>query len=820
MSLQIPLEKRKPLDVIDLPAQTSGTYVVLDGQGREYARMPADGNARAVISGALGSHQILLLDADGRLQDSAAIRVDCRTELKEDSGVYEKLFVAIFDTMDLWGEGDHAVRIKGKRYNYFVSWLRDHVHTLKGMKYFTDDIKSGIELYADYQREDGMIWDKVKKMSSSERQDWRDHEFAEGDFIRKIPGNPNRRFQRIPVENDVEYLFIEGLYYTWKACGDDDWMAGLLDNAILAVRYAVSDPYRWSEKYGLLKRGYTIDTWDFQHKEDIERSGTAMRVDLKKTIFGVMFGDTTGMVASSRYLAEMLKVAGREDEAPEFEKLADVMKERLDALAWNGRFYTHHVSEQPDVVRDVGGTDEKEQVCQSNAYSLNRGLTHEQCQAIIQTYKDLGKNLPKGSPGEFYAIYPPFLNGFKLAPGQYMNAGVTTICAGELAHGAFENGHEGYGAGILKRVAEWAEEFGGHLNCCLTGMHPEKPRRSFTKVSLSDVANVDLHGDGAEGVIGWTGEDTNDMSEMPVGDQVFCDIPFAVTDPAANGRRAVLGISSNPDYKRAEYVPVNGKAKSVYFLHCCSGGRGLVGQFDVHYQDGSRTRQYVHSGSEVESWFMPGPDIAFGGKYLRSGNRRLAWWGANRKFKNVGVFAYGWNNPHPEKAIESIEFTAAETNIKWFILGLTLCDAPVYFEMPSLASSHGIPDNWGAAAVLYGLIEGLAGVYSDHPGFATAKLAPRWAVSESKNVECSTVLPASEGYVRYRYKRADDSIRIQVATNAEKTRCEVLLPAGRDVSTLKVDGADMPFEMQKVEDSAYCCFDVAGVGAKEIEVGM
>jgi len=63
---------------------------------------------------------------------------------------------------------------KGKIYKYFVSWLRDHVHTLKGMKYFCDD--NTIE------------------------------------------------FKRIPVENDVEYLFIEGIYYTWKATGDDLWM--------------------------------------------------------------------------------------------------------------------------------------------------------------------------------------------------------------------------------------------------------------------------------------------------------------------------------------------------------------------------------------------------------------------------------------------------------------------------------------------------------------------------------------------------------------------------------------------------------------------
>ncbi len=54
-------------------------------------------------------------------------------------------------------------------------------------------------------------------------------------------------FTRVPIENDVEYLYLEGIYYTWKATGDDEWMKGLLDNAIKAYNYSVTDKYRWSE---------------------------------------------------------------------------------------------------------------------------------------------------------------------------------------------------------------------------------------------------------------------------------------------------------------------------------------------------------------------------------------------------------------------------------------------------------------------------------------------------------------------------------------------------------------------------------------------
>ena len=54
--------------------------------------------------------------------------------------------------------------------------------------------------------------------------------------------------------------FLEALYLVWKTTGDDAWMREHLDRALHAVRYSTSDPYRWSKKFGLLKRGLTIDT--------------------------------------------------------------------------------------------------------------------------------------------------------------------------------------------------------------------------------------------------------------------------------------------------------------------------------------------------------------------------------------------------------------------------------------------------------------------------------------------------------------------------------------------------------------------------------
>ena len=86
----------------------------------------------------------------------------------------------------------------------------------------------------------------------------------------------------MPVEADVEYLFVEGVYFAWKSTANDAWMGRQLDAAVRAMDYSFTDRARFSTKYGLVKRGYTIDTWDFQVERRVPpaifpRWGTLLR---------------------------------------------------------------------------------------------------------------------------------------------------------------------------------------------------------------------------------------------------------------------------------------------------------------------------------------------------------------------------------------------------------------------------------------------------------------------------------------------------------------------------------------------------------------
>jgi len=803
-----PSEFFEPLDEVTAAfdsAPVGAELVVLDAAHREYVRLPADGGqVTFTVAGALGKHAAVLFDSGGRELDRAVFTVDCRTHVSEEGGWCEELLDVLDYTMNRAGAQKMA-RVDGKTYSFFVRWLRDHVHTLKGNKYLQAGLKSGIELYLDTQCENGMVWDNVQ--AREPRPNYWEFHFKD-EFLRRV-SNGRWELKRIPVEADVEYLLVEGIYYTWKASGDTGWMEAALPKAARALRYCMSDRYRWSEKFRLVKRGYTIDTWDFLVAEDAAIYGHPMVVG-PKTPFGIMHGDNTGLIAACRQMAEMLRAVGRDRDAEDYLDMARQLKECLDRVAWNGRFYRHRVPEGEER-RDLG-VDESEQISLSNTYALNRGIDHEQCVAIIRQYQALRERLPHGSPGEWYAIWPPFGKGFDrhCAPGEYMNGGVLTIAAGELAHGAFEHGFEDYGVDILRRVLELARSQDGYLPCTWKGFLPEPPKRSFTPLDLRSQANVDFHGETPGR--GWTMESPdNDLRNMPTGRQTFCGVPFDVIDPAQNDRRACVALSrAGEPFVESAVLDVGGQAAgSIYFLHAASRTGDVAGDYTVRYTDGTCQSVYLRMEQEITGWWMP-HDTPLA---------RLAWWGPNGAFTNVGVVAYGWQNPRPDRPIAAIEMNAPKQSGILLVLAVTLSSGPVYFEPSPI--SYGIPDNWGAAAVLYALIEGLAGVVDRGLCFDVAQLSPRWPAAGAESASVTVKYPESAGYAAYRYRHDGAARRIElvVTGSGELFQCHVLLPAGATgARRVTCGGQTVPFRNGRTEGSGYVDFELRPKGAARVTI--
>ena len=440
-----------------------------------------------------------------------------------------------------------------------------------------------VDLFGAAQRQDGMIWSFAFPDPSPAHQY---HYWAYKDQGYAI-SDGGVLFARQPVENHNEANFVDTLHLAWKAEGDDAWMASHLEQAKKALDYSVSDKARWSEKYQLLKRGYTIDSWDFQPADKYLvpfRMGDRQQIDPERTKFVIFFGDNTAYAHACDQLVEMLERTGRTADATVYRERAAGIRRRIDALAWNGRYYSHHVEEDETVVRDLG-VDEKTQLAMSNLYSLNRGVTEVQAASILRAYQELRKHLPNRAPGEWYSAYPPYERGFggDSERWQYMNAGAHAHAAGELARGAFEHGFETYGADTLVRLRDLANRNGGKLAFAYTGAYdPAPPEPEYVPVDIARYANMDIAGESKDGVPGWMfHSDGNDMRNLPTGEQVFAGIPFRIPDPATNGRRVAIGVSAaNKGLPARAVLPIGKVAKVVYLLHAAesTGGANISGR--------------------------------------------------------------------------------------------------------------------------------------------------------------------------------------------------------------------------------------------------
>ncbi|MFW5728654.1 MAG: hypothetical protein ACOCYG_03240, partial [Spirochaetota bacterium] len=579
-----------------------------------------------------------------------------------------------------------------------------------------------------------------------------------------------------------------------------------------------------SEKFQLLRRPYTIDAWDFTSDYDAAiTNGDFMDADLEKTTFGVMHGDSTGMADACRRLAVMLRFVDRGDEADEADRFADHLLRRVGEVAWNGEFFTHHVSEDPSFTRDFG-VDESAQVSLSNACALNRGISHEKAVSILKTYQRIRKEMPDSSGGEFYMIYPPYERGFHIPKWEYANGGVLPLIAGEIAAGALEHGFEEYGLDVLDRVVAKTDEADlDMIPWGFRGAVAPEPERTFSSVDLRAVANADITCE--EGQDGFLGVPGLDIRELGSGVFELDRIPYTILDSAGAGAEnpggACVRLAYNtPGFADRARIEIGRKAESIYFLYTTYGAKGQIGDIDIHYGDGTVARRSVELGVNIASFWAPvRPDRQDRMPCFRT---VISWRGKCPGFWNVGLTSHGLDNPHPEKEIDFIELISVGEGKKWIVLSMTTSDAPVYFK-PDIVG-HGVNIARSAGSLLMALVEGVAGVRDDGANMSRVRIAPRWAAAGIGRSRVCIAYAEGGGYTAYSYEQSDEGLTLEIASTGDKRRIELLLPAGREVESIMVSESgdasqaglaaeSVPFEIVEREESRYACFESNSLSA-------
>lgn len=335
--------------------------------------------------------------------------------------------------------------VDGQPYMAHPKWVRDHVHEMKGYKHWENDLREYLGFIIEHQHPDGYFYEMVQI-------DGEYHTTLMPERCMLHLPQSGLTFVRLEVEADIEYLMVEGAVTAYQATGDEEWMRRMLPRLERAIDYCTSDPKRWDKAHGLVKRGFTVDTWDFMN--------TDVNVDIRylteDTPMSIMHGDNSGVYQAMRQLAWCRRRFGDEERAAEWDARAERLRENMFRWLWNGRFFIHQLH-----LGHAGADEhENERLSLSNGYDINRGVTGtEQSRAIIGEY--LRRKESSGCFAEWFSIDPPYYPDFNGHPANtYVNGSISPFTAGELAKAAFRSGYEEYGWDIVCRCMDMMERDG------------------------------------------------------------------------------------------------------------------------------------------------------------------------------------------------------------------------------------------------------------------------------------------------------------------------------------------------------------------------
>jgi hypothetical protein len=183
--------------------------------------------------------------------------------------------------------------------------------------------------------------------------------------------------------------------------------------------------------------------------------------------------------------------------------------------------------------------------------------------------------------------------------------------------------------------------------------------RKYTNMGFADETAMDKKG-------GWLDQGSNaDLGSLPTGRQMFSNVPFQVIDPKANnGNSCIMLYSKIRDYfpDKIDNIPVGSKVGKLYFLHGSGyAGNEIIFKYIIKYNDNTFAEISVEGNRQISDWNDPQevPDA------------KIGWEGSTPAFKKIGLYVFKWQNPNPEKIIDSISITSMKNQSVAGIIAIT-----------------------------------------------------------------------------------------------------------------------------------------------------
>ena len=109
--------------------------------------------------------------------------------------------------------------------------------------------------------------------------------------------------------------------------------------------------------------------------------------------------------------------------------------------------------------------------------------------------------------------------------------------------------------------------------------------------------------------------------------------------------------------------------------------------------------------------------------------------------------------------------------------------------------------------MLYGLVEGLAGVQDKTKQFESISLSPRWSAANITEAEIGVGYECSGAAVSYSYTETANGVQLSINAKKSAANIQQLLPTGATVASISNGNANLDFKEIQIEQSRYVAFE-------------
>ena len=165
----------------------------------------------------------------------------------------------------------------------------------------------------------------------------------------------------------------------------------------------------------------------------------------------------------------------------------------------------------------------------------------------------------------------------------------------------------------------------------------------------------------------------DDLAELPVGVQELDGVRFDIRGLVQLSGR-VWKQRGCPFPEKVEGIPVRRPCRYLYLLHADGGAPcppgTTVALLVLHYDDGTQAELPIQHDIHVKDWW------SYGHPPPSDPNTVVAWTGQNEATARMGnsirLYRTRFDNSHPEKQVETLDYVSAMADPGPFLVALTV----------------------------------------------------------------------------------------------------------------------------------------------------